>query len=300
MMRFRRCLGANPLRQGEGGQRTSRGEEGLPPPLISIVTIVLNQVDALENTIQSVLGQQGNSTEYIIIDGGSTDGTLEVLQGFDTRLEYWVSEPDQGISDAFNKGISLCRGEIIGLLNCGDWYAADTLQRVGGYFTEHEQTDVLCGGLQYWRNGKTAYRVESRPELLRRDMTVTHPSCFVRRRVYSDHGGFDGGFRYAMDYELFLRYFMCKVKFTSTSRVLTNMEHDGVSEQHWREALKETHKARKRHDPGSLFAHPLYLAFLIGKKRVRFLLERMHLQELVRLYRERLALVKKTAPKHDG
>src|SRR5437763_1662561 len=111
----------------EGGRRV-RGK--IDSPLISVVTAVLNRKDSIERAIQSVLSQPLKNVEHVIIDGGSTDGTLDVLQKYDEQLAYWSSEPDGGIFDAMNKGVALARGQYIHLLNSDDYYCAGALQVV--------------------------------------------------------------------------------------------------------------------------------------------------------------------------
>jgi len=281
-----------PGRQGEGGRRLEDGAGG-PEPLLSVVTVVLNGAGALARTMESVLCWPRERVEYILVDGGSTDATLALLRKYDRRLTYWVSEPDQGISHAFNKGISLCRGRVVGLLNCGDWYEKCALAEVERAFTGPEPAGVLCGTMQYRRAGSRATLTDVRPELLTREMSVAHPACFVAREVYLRHGAFDPDYRLAMDYELMLRLSTAGVRFVKTGAVLANMEHDGVSEVHWRAALEETHRARQAHTPDSPWARPGHLRHLILRKRIRFFLQRIGLHGLVRLYRERLAPVRK-------
>ncbi len=289
-------LPPHPHRQGEGGLRLQNGGTAAarPAPLLSVVTVTLDPGPALDRTMRSVLQWDPGQVEYIVIDGGSTDGTLRTLREMDQRLEYWVSEPDSGISQAFNKGISLCRGRVIGLLNAGDWYEAHTCATVLSLLADNPESGVLCGELQYWQGDTPACRCQSRPELLATDMTVTHPACFVRQSVYVEHGGFDESFRLAMDYELLLRLHCRGVGFLRCGRVLANMQHQGLAEISWRQALEETHRARQLHMGGSFRASRAYLRYLVAKRSARFLLQGMGLHALVDLYRQRIAAVKKT------
>jgi glycosyltransferase involved in cell wall biosynthesis len=286
-------------RKGQGGQRLHRRDEADNErrPLLSIVTVSLNCGDQLQKTMESVLQWPADQVEYIIIDGGSTDETIDLLREFDSRLEYWVSEPDAGISDAFNKGISLCRGTVIGLLNAGDWYEHDALQSVRTGFIENPDAGVLCGRLQFRHGREKAYCTDSVPELLSKDMSVAHPSCFVKSSVYHRLGGFHPEYRLAMDYELLLRFFVAGVVFARTSAVLTNMQHDGVSELCWQRALHETHRARRQYIPRSFYAGGIYLRYLIARRYVRFLLQSLGLHGLIEFYRKHLAAVKKVRTK---
>ena len=99
-------------------------------PLVSIITIVFNGGKHLQQTIESVLGQSYSNIEYIIIDGGSKDSSVSIIEKYSAQLAYWTTEPDKGISDAFNKGIKKTKGQIIGIINADDWYEADTVQQV--------------------------------------------------------------------------------------------------------------------------------------------------------------------------
>lgn len=285
-----------PGRQIEGGRRTKRenGTAENRKPFLSIVTIVLNDGDGLRRTMQSVLQWPRQNVEYIIIDGGSTDQTVKLLQEFDNRLEYWVSEPDKGISDAFNKGIALCRGEIVGIINAGDWYEADAYKEVLKKLAIDKAARVLCGNMQFWDGLKKAYRTDAVPALLTRDMTVAHPACFVRRSLYHTFGGFSLDYRYAMDYELLLRFFVHDVIFVRTGNVLANMQHDGLAEINWRRALQETHRARQQHIQSSFFAGRVYLGYLTGRRYIRFFLQWLGFNGMVRIYRQHLAAVRKT------
>ena len=127
-------LESHPLRVASGGLR-SRGlfkPPGTPEdPLISIITVVYNNVKLLEQTIQSVINQSGKHIEYIIIDGGSTDGTVELIQHYDQQIDYWVSEPDLGIYDAMNKGLKTILGNLHIMMNCGDlFWSMDILNTI--------------------------------------------------------------------------------------------------------------------------------------------------------------------------
>jgi glycosyltransferase involved in cell wall biosynthesis len=287
-------LADNPRRLAEGGRRLTGFDQASPQ--LSVVTIALNPGPTLQTTLDAVLSWADERVEYIVIDGGSSDGTRERLASLNNRLSYWVSEPDQGISDAFNKGLSLCRAPVVGLINAGDWYEPTTPEHVLTAFAEDPQLGVLCGRLQFWHGSEPATLCDSEPDLLTRDMTVTHPTCFIRRQLYLEHGGFSDQYRLAMDYELLLRLLVAGVRFQRSDAVLANMVHDGLAEQNWRAALIETHAARCQHLAGHWTASQGYLTYLITRRRTRFLLQRLGLHGIIRLYRERLAAVRKVGP----
>ena len=126
-----------------GGTRVQDVGAALPRPLVSVVTIVRNGFKTLPRTLDSVFSQDFPEIEYIVVDGQSTDGTLDVVQQNQNRIALWISEPDLGISDAFNKGIALSRGEIVALLNSDDWYEPGAIRAV---VAEMRRTgaDIAC------------------------------------------------------------------------------------------------------------------------------------------------------------
>jgi len=278
-----------------GGLR-SRGIEaqgGPGHPLVSIITIVFNGESSIRQTIESVLRQSYDSIEYIVIDGGSLDSTVSIIREYDEKIDYWQSEPDDGISDAFNKGIGVARGELIGLVNAGDWYEVGTVKRVVETFLAEQEVGVVCGALQFWKGQKREYLCHSVPQILEHEMAVTHPTCFVRASLYHHFGLFATDYKFAMDYELLLRFKLQGVKFLALKSVLANMQHDGVSEANWKRALQETHRARGELLDDFFFTSKGYYRFLIVKRQVRILMERLEWNQIIRIYRSRLALVKK-------
>jgi glycosyltransferase involved in cell wall biosynthesis len=263
-------------------------------PLVSIITIVFNGEKDIRQTMESVLQQSYGSVEYIVIDGGSTDGTVSILEEFDSQLTYWRSAADNGISDAFNKGINVARGEIIGLINAGDWYESDTVQCVVDAFLADKAVGVVCGALQFWKGSQPEYLCSSVPELLEREMSITHPTCFVLTDLYKRFGMFSDAYKLAMDYELLLRLKCKGAVFVALDTVLANMQHDGISEENWKKALQETHRARTELLDSSFFTTIWYYYFLILKRGIRVFLEKLGFDGLLHFYRNRLALVKKT------
>lgn len=262
-------------------------------PLVSIVTIVLNGESFIRQTIDSVLQQNYEAIEYIVIDGGSNDTTVSIIREYEGQIAYWQSEPDMGISDAFNKGIRAAHGELIGLINAGDWYEIDTVKRVVETFLKDQTIGVVCGALQFWKGHQREYLCYSVPQLLEREMTVTHPTCFVRTSLYHRLGFFSTDYKFAMDYELLLRFKSQGVCFLSLESVLANMQHDGISEANWKKALLETHKARGVLLNKSFFSGQGYFYFLMVKRQLRIVMERLEWNSLIRWYRSNLALVKK-------
>lgn len=257
-------------------------------PLVSVVTVVRNGVETLERAMQSVLTQEYPRIEYIVIDGGSTDGTLDIIRSRDDRIAVWVSEADAGISDAFNKGIALAHGGIVGILNSDDWYepgaisaAVDALAKSGA--------DIAYGKLQYWQNDHRTYLVASDASLLEGGMTVGHPTVFVRRACYERFGLFRLDFRQAMDYEWLLRAKIAGARFCFVDRCLANMQGGGIGDRQWRQSQREVARARAMHIPNAsgAISYWTYLGWAITKGTIRRLLDKLGLS-MVRRWKHRL------------
>lgn len=257
-------------------------------PLVSIVTIVRNGVNTFERAMQSVLSQEYPKIEYIVVDGGSTDGTLDTVRSQEDRIAVWVSEPDGGISDAFNKGIAFARGEIVGILNSDDWYEPGAISAAVHALAE-SGADIAYGKLQYWQNDRRTYLVTSDARLLDRGMTVGHPTVFVRRACYERLGLFRLDFRQAMDYEWLLRAKSGGARFCFVDLCLANMQGGGVGDRHWRKSQCEVARARAIHLPNARGAihYWSYLWLAIAKGTIRRTLDVLGLS-VVRRWKHRV------------
>lgn len=180
-------------------------------PTISIITPSYNQGKFLEKTIQSVFSQHYPNTEYIIIDGGSSDSSLSVIKKYEKDLSYWVSEKDRGQSHAFNKGLAKATGEIIGWINSDDIYLGRCLFQAARYFQDHPSVDIVFS--DYWYiDGKDKF-IKRRKEIpfLNGVYLWTgdcyHANCagFFRKRVFEKIGRLDETIHFGMDYEFYLR-----------------------------------------------------------------------------------------------
>ena len=196
-------------------------------PLISVVTVVYNGAATLEQTIQSVLGQTHGNVEYVIIDGGSTDGTLDIIRRYEDKIDLWRSEPDGGIYDAMNKGISLATGEYVAMLNADDWYEPGTCALVAQEISRG-LADVYHGVLRYVGESGETLKVEGYTvELLGRGM-IAHPTCFVSREVYRTER-YDTSFRSAADYELMNRLYRQGRNFHFIPEIMADFRTGGMS-----------------------------------------------------------------------
>lgn len=212
-------------------------------PKISIITVVYNGEKHIEDTILSVLNQNYRNIEHIIIDGGSTDGTIEILKRYNHAIAYWRSEQDKGIYDGMNKGINAATGDIVGTLNADDYYSSpDILSSVASKFAS---TDVRClfGDVTFvdGTTGKTTryYISESRPErYFRWGFMPAHPTFFTYRNDYLKYGLYEIDYKIAADYELIMRFIKSyRLKYIKIARSMVTMRTGGVSTQGWKSTV---------------------------------------------------------------
>ena len=201
----------------------------------SIVTVAMNGAGTIEDAIDSVAAQTYGDVEHVIVDGGSTDGTVEIIKRHNGGIARWVSEPDRGIYDAMNKGITMATGDVIGMLNADDVYADErVLEDIASSFAARG-VDSCYGDLvyvdrksgrvvRYWRAG------ECREGLFKKGWHPPHPTFFVRRAVYEKYGLFDQSLTIAADYEIMLRFLVRhRISAVYIPRVIVKMRDGGVS-----------------------------------------------------------------------
>ena len=252
--------------------------------LFTIITICYNAEKTIERTIRSVLAQEGASLEYIIIDGGSTDKTLEIVNKYTANIDIVVSEPDDGISDAFNKGIKLATGKWVTLLNADDWFEKDALSIVASSGILDE-VSVVCSNMNFWQNDQLAFVSKSRIDGIRKNMTINHMGSFVKRNIYLTKGFYRTDYRLAMDYEYFLRLNLAGVKFGYLNSVLVNMSADGVSDLNILKSYSEVKNAQILHNLNFVTVYSIY-TFKIIKHKVKLFLKYLGLQKIVMLYQQ--------------
>lgn len=198
----------------------------------SIITVCLNRVNTIERAIRSVIDQKYGDIEYIIIDGGSTDGTLDIIKKYENDIAYWVSEKDGGIYDAMNKGIHHATGEIIAFLNSDDWYEEDILSEVVKELADKE-IQILCGSVYYHHNGTVSRYCVSKQieEEIRYRMVYWQAAMFVRKKVFEECGEFDTQYQIAADYDWMLRIYDRHINIAIVDRALANFSYGGISTQ---------------------------------------------------------------------
>lgn len=206
-----------------------RKKTGPERPLVSIITIVRNGEKTLEKTIQSVLNQTYDNIEYIVIDGGSLDRTLDIIHRYEDRIAYWASELDNGIYDAMNKGIDLAAGEWINFMNAGDeFYEPDTIRNI--FIRNLEDTDLIYGHTQViYTNGFT--RIQQAEELKKiwKKMIFSHQSAFFKTEVLKKYK-FKNSNKHAADFEVIYTLYTNGYNFYNSGAIICKYLTGGFSD----------------------------------------------------------------------
>lgn len=215
-------------------------------PRITVVTVCLNSAATLERTIESVLTQTYPNIEYIIIDGASNDGTVDIIRRYADRLALWLSEPDRGLYDAMNKGLRHATGDVIHFLNADDHYlASDVLERL----VVELEPDRVCYGQMVYHGSDGSVRRMCQPFSWSRELRgscVPQPVTFVPLQLYREVGEFDLQYLIAADYEMFLRLVSrFPVRFIDIP--VTAMYHSGLSDVRAPQAFREARKVAIRY-----------------------------------------------------
>lgn len=230
---------------------------------ISLITVIFNNAETLKATIDSVVKQSYSNIEYIIVDGVSTDGSLDIINQHKDKITTFISEPDKGLYDALNKGIRLATGDVVGFIHADDLYASDRIIAQVAKAFEVTGADAVYGDLyyvqkdnpdkiiRYWKSNPFQY------SLLKKGWMPPHPTFFVKRELYHRYGMFDTRYRIAADYDLMLR-FLGKYRITATyvPEVFIRMRMGGVSNRSLKNIvckMKEDYSAITRNDVGNLF-----------------------------------------------
>lgn len=217
---------------------------------VSIITVTYNCANSLQRTIDSVLKQGFTNIEYIFVDGCSTDGTFEVIkENWDKNpnIIKYVSEKDNGLYDAMNKGIAMASGSIIGIINGDDYYTENAIWKAVSIIAETD-CDIVYSDLIYIKNGKVDYDhpLKADHRRLVERMSVNHPTCFVKKSVYDKLGTFNTQFKIAADYEIMARFFSKGCKFRKADEILAVMENGGLSHNN-RQSIHEKYKIHRKY-----------------------------------------------------
>jgi Glycosyltransferases involved in cell wall biogenesis len=258
-------------------------------PSVSIITACFNSAKTIEQTIQSVINQTYPAIEYIILDGGSTDGTVEIIKKHESKIVYWVSEPDQGISDAWNKGIRKATGEYIGFIGADDLYEPEAVETAVAALQKDHSTDFIFGDI-HLIDEKLGVKLISYgdPDFeknLRYEMTIPHLATFVKTETFRKFGLFNTSYQAAMDYDFLLRITRNGLKGKYVRNFFGTMLLGGESNRNFVRCYREMARISISHGGNRIRSYLLF-CFKVIKRVTRDFLEKLNLLKVVKYYRK--------------
>ncbi len=271
--------------------RRVRFPAGAPasPTRVSVITICLNAEPTIGRAIASIHAQRAVDFEHVVVDGGSTDRTLELVRGALRLGDFLLSEPDRGISDALNKGIALAAGEFIQIAHSDDWLAPDQLA-IALAAIERTSAEFVFGDVRFYEREQSSFRYLGEPNYAaiidRRMPNLNHPTVLVRRTCFERIGLFDLRYRCAMDYDWFLRLHRAGGRGAYVPAICGNMNHDGVSNLQFVRTMREVAQIAVAHGRPAPLAYGA-MSFQIAKISAGRVIKR-HAKPLYRLIRRQL------------
>lgn len=203
---------------------------------ISIITVCYNSSDTIRDTIESVLSQSYKDIEYIVVDGGSKDSTVEIISEFGSGISKFISEPDQGIYDAMNKGVMVASGDFVGILNSDDVFAdSEVVKNLVCYLKDNPGIDASYADLVFVLRNDTNVitrkysSLSFSPWKIRFGFMIPHPTFYARRHLFNTLGAYKLGYRVSADFELMARFFSRGVKMSRHPSVMVKMREGGIS-----------------------------------------------------------------------
>lgn len=225
--------------------------------LVSIITVAFNSGATIKDTLDGVLKQTYSNIEYIIIDGKSSDNTLDIVKSYQNKFKErgfdykWISEKDNGIYDAYNKGVKLAKGSIIGIINSDDWYTNNAVEEIVRVFSSKELT-IVSGEKRKVTFDKKHYGLYYNKKEIQKHiykvMPINFPATFIHKSVYTKIGLYDTQYKLSADYDLIFRAFNASISFLFTDKVIVNMRNSGATGQLsslWVTAKEDQHIRRK-------------------------------------------------------
>jgi glycosyltransferase involved in cell wall biosynthesis len=242
-------------------------------PFFTIITVVRNGSTTLQRCINSIKSQEFKDFEYLIIDGASSDGTLEIIRENADVISFALSEEDQGLYFAMNKGLRLAKGKYIGILNADDVYFPHTLDLVQEAIRKDPNSDILYGAMSYFGQPDKVYFIHS-DELINR--MIFHPTCFVSSETYKRIGQFDTKYQVAADYEFMMRCLKAGENFLAIKHVLATFSEGGTSARLRFRSIMETSEIQARFNHESFYRKYLKLVRMLFGTYLKALLGKAH------------------------
>ena len=263
-------------------------------PKVSIITVCYNSAKTISDAIESVINQSYPNIEYIIVDGGSTDGTVNVIKSYDQFVSKWVSEPDDGIYDAMNKGIKMATGKIIGLINSDDYLESDVIRNVAEVYLLHPDGDVFHGKVRIINNlDGIKYVVSSAEDVYKQNnfkMKIPHGGVFITKRCYLEQGLYDINYKIGADHDLLLRLINNNKKFVFVNQVISNMRLGGVSSTQYIKTFKEHRDVNIKHGQGIIKSWIQYIQSIFKTLVVKLLISNKALANKYGKYKNNKAI----------
>lgn len=242
-------------------------------PKISIITVVFNGVNQLKETIESVIHQSNQDFEYLIVDGGSTDGSIELIKTYEHQIKNWISEKDSGIYDAMNKGVQYASGDWVCFLNCGDVFVNHSiLESVSTELSLCQSPDVLYGDIVVYSSDKTPTTRIAKEPCNAHKMYFCHQSAFVKTTILRQYP-FDLSYPMSADFKFFKTCYQLKSRMVHLHQALVVYDRNGISNTRRIDGLKENIRVVKEMDSGLekiIFLARLYFVIywrIINKKK---------------------------------
>ena len=245
---------------------------------VSIITATYNSACTLTDTIESIISQDYPNIEYIIVDGCSTDGTLDIIKHYEHHITKYISEPDKGIYDAMNKGIQMATGEVVGILNSDDFFARkDAISLIAREFEKDKYLDAVYGNL-YYVDGKDTDKVirfwkskEFSPHAFYHGWHPAHPTFYVKKEIYEKYCLYDLRFPLSADFELMLRFFeCCRIHTHFIDAILVKMRIGGTTSKNILPVLRGIGQCKRAFRVNGLRPPLLYPAYRLLPKLFQF------------------------------
>ncbi len=230
---------------------------------VSVITVVYNGEKYLEETIKSVINQTYNNIEYIIIDGGSTDGTVEIIKKYEDNIGYWLSERDNGIYDAMNKGLSVAKGDIIGIINADDYYTLDALE-VSVKAIEENAIDYSIGRVKKIPSNLVVSPTYPLKEKIYQGMMYPHIGAFIKKEVYANIGFFDTSYKVSADFDMAMRIHVAGYKAMFVNHIIGSILEGGISAGDM--TKKENMQIAIKYGRNPFYANILYYKYFLKTK----------------------------------